>query len=442
MQAFETRKTKLSHAVQAAGGTVALKKHTISNLFRYATQEKPASRIRLDGFNRVLGMDVARRTLNVEGFATYETIVDATLPHGLLPTVTPELKHITLGGATVGIGIESTCFRHGFVHDGLRQAEVLLPGGDIVICEAEGPHADLFAALPNSYGTLGYILRVVIDLIPAGPYVHLTSKRHDRLPEFFDAMQTATEDAAVDFIEGLIFSRDEQYLMSASFADEIPARDDILRRDIFYQLIRRKTDIYLSTREYIFRYDPEWFWNIPEGTVFRWFRKYAPRSMRNTGFYTRYAATKAAVCRRLPGRTERREPLIQDWQVPWELGLELTELALDNVDLEDRPWAAVPIRTPASPTLYPIEADTLYFNLGCYAQVKRQPDHGDYYATRLLDEKCFELDGIKMLYSSTFLPNDRFDAIYNGAEYARLKAKYDPDLRVRTLYEKATSGTA
>lgn len=438
MQASETRKMKLSHAVQAAGGTVTLKKQTISNLFRYATQEKPASRIHLNGFNRVLGIDVARRTLNVEGLATYETVVDATLPHGLLPTVTPELKHITLGGATAGIGIESTCFRHGFVHDGLRQAEVLLLGGDIVICEAEGPHADLFAALPNSYGTLGYILRAVIDLIPARPYVHLTSKRFDRLPEFFDAMQSATEGAAVDFIEGLIFSSGEQYLMSASFTDEVPALDDILRKDIFYQLIRRKTDIYLSTRDYIFRYDSEWFWNIPGGALFRWYRKYAPRSMRNSGFYTRYAAAKAAVCRRLPGYMDTTEPLIQDWQVPWEQGLELTGLALGNIDLEDRPWAAVPICTPTSPTLYPIKAGTLYFNLGCYTQVRRNPDRGDFYATRLLDDKCFELDGIKMLYSSTFLPKDRFDAIYNGAEYARLKAKYDPDLKVRTLYEKAT----
>ena len=32
----------------------------------------------------------------------------------------PELKHITVGGATVGIGIESTCFRYGFVPKGQR----------------------------------------------------------------------------------------------------------------------------------------------------------------------------------------------------------------------------------------------------------------------------------------------------------------------------------
>jgi len=120
--------------------------------------------MRRDGFDRVLGVDVTGRRLDVEGLATYETIVDATLRQGLLPTVTPEPKRITLGGATVGIGIESTCVRHGFVDKGLLRAVVLLPHGDVVLCDPKGPHADLCAALPNSYGTLGYILRAEIDL--------------------------------------------------------------------------------------------------------------------------------------------------------------------------------------------------------------------------------------------------------------------------------------
>jgi len=172
-------------------------------------------------------------------------------------------------------------------------------------------------------------------------------------------MRAASENAAVDFVEGLNFSPDEQYLMCASFADETPPLDDILREDIFYRLVRKKTDIYLSTRDYLFRYDPEWFWDIPDGARFPCFRRYAPRRMRNSGFYTRYAATKAAICNRLPGYHATTEPLIRDWQVPWERGGQLADFALDTVDLECRPWAAVPIRTPVSPTLYPIQSDTL-----------------------------------------------------------------------------------
>ena len=89
--------------------------------------------------------------------------------------------------------------------------------------------------------------------------------------------------------------------------------------------------------------------------------------------------------------------------------------------------AAVPIKTPRQPTIYPIEADTLYFNLGCYCQVRRPagkpPDH----YTRVMDDKCFDLGGVKMLYSSTFLDKEEFDRRFNGRAYNGIKAKYDPD---------------
>ena len=154
-------------------GPLRLQKSTVSNLFRYQSRESPGRQVSLAGFNVVLELDANTRTLDVEGLATYETIVAHCLPQGWLPLVTPELRHITIGGATVGIGIESTGFRHGFVHDGLLEADVLLPGGEVVTCSAGNEHADLFRALPNSYGTLGYILRARIALHRAAPFVHL-----------------------------------------------------------------------------------------------------------------------------------------------------------------------------------------------------------------------------------------------------------------------------
>jgi hypothetical protein len=53
-----------------------------------------------------------------------------------------------------------------------------------------------------------------------------------------------------------------------------------------------------------------------------------------------------------------------------------------------------------------------------------------------MDAKCFELEGIKMLYSSSFLDEREFDARYNGAAYGILKRKYDPAGKAATLYRK------
>jgi FAD/FMN-containing dehydrogenase len=434
--AYEEKKRLLTESLGAAAGGISLGKRTSSNLFRYQPRSNGGRRVDLSGFNRVLRVDAAQRRLEVEGLATFETIVDHTLPHGLAPLITPELKHITVGGAIVGIGIESNCFRHGFVHDGMEEAEVLLPDGRIVAARPEGEHAALFRALPNSYGTLGYILRARMRLMPALPYVHLRTARFQDLDAYLAAMRAATESDA-DFVEGTFYSASELFLTVSRFVERPPRVDDILRKNIFYRLIEREPDVYLTAKDYLFRYDPDWFWNVPETPAYGLFRRFAPASMRNSGFYKRYIEAKGRLLERVaPNREDPEEPLIQDWEVPWEKAAELTRFALREVDLGGKPWIVTAIRTPAAPTLYPIRAGALYYNLGCYCQVRKPAGRPPWHYTRIMDAKCFELGGIKMLYSSTFLSKSQFDAAYNGSAYEELKRRYDPSGRQKKLYEK------
>jgi FAD/FMN-containing dehydrogenase len=435
-ESYEEKAARLTSNWQSGSGPLRLEKSTISNLFRYQPRGTAARRLSLGEFNHVLSLDKAGRTVEVEGLTTYETVVRYCLEHGFLPLVAPELKHITVGGATVGIGIESTCFRYGFVHDGLREADVLLPGGTIVTARADNEHAELFNALPNSYGTLGYILRAKIALHAAGPYVHLHVEKYRDVAKYLDAMRVATESPDLAFVEGLFFEDHRYFLMTGRFVDKAPLCDDIVHRSIFYRLVEKRRDIYLKTFDYIFRYDPDWFWNVPETPLFNLFRRYAPERWRNSAFYTRYVALKRQWLGSIGIRDDRTEPLIQDWEVPWQHGEELIRFAIDNVDLAGRPWAAVPIKAPRQPTLYPIRANELYFNLGCYCQVTRPDGMEPYHYTKILDRKCFDLEGIKMLYSSSFLSEAEFDALYNGAAYRKLKAKYDAAGNAQTLYKK------
>ncbi|HEX5419308.1 MAG TPA: FAD-binding protein, partial [Gammaproteobacteria bacterium] len=404
---------------------------------RYQARGAAVRRLSLGQFNAVIGLDPLAQTLEVEGLTTYETAVDYALARGFLPLVAPELKHITVGGATVGIGIESTCFRHGFVHDGLVEADVLLPGGRVVTCTADNEYADLFRALPNSYGTLGYILRAKIRVHPARAFVHLAVERFADPGRYLDAMLAATETGDNDFVEGLVFDTSRCLLMTGRFADSVPRVDDILRKNIFYKLLEERGEIYLRARDYIFRYDPEWFWNIPDTLPYKLFRRYAPERFRNSGFYTRYVAFKGRLRERLGlGPDTETEPLIQDWEVPWRNSEALLRFALENVDLGGLPWAAVPIKPLSRPTLYPVAPRHMYFNLGCYCQVRRPPGKPPYYYTRIVDDACFGLGGIKMLYSSSFLDEKDFDAHYNGTAYHALKQKYDPAGKASTLYRK------
>src|SRR5579862_9027371 len=241
---------------RAQGRRIGLRKST-SNLFRHRSQ---AGKYFIDvrGFSRVLAINPQRMTADVEGMITYEALVDETLKFGLLPAVVPQLKTITVGGAVSGLGIESSSFKFGLVHESMEEMEILLGDGRLVTCSCrENP--DLFYGFPNSYGTLGYALRLTIRLIPAKPYVHLTHTRFVD-PESYFARVGERSDRAVDYLDGTIFSRNEMYLTEGEFVDQVPSVSDYTYMDIYYRSIQRKSEDWLTAKDYIWRWDTDWFW--------------------------------------------------------------------------------------------------------------------------------------------------------------------------------------
>ena len=56
-----------------------------------------------------------------------------------------------------------------------KSYEVVLSDGSVVIC-SEDNNSDLFHAIPWSYGTLGFLASVEIDIIPAKRFIRLNYK--------------------------------------------------------------------------------------------------------------------------------------------------------------------------------------------------------------------------------------------------------------------------
>ena len=143
---------------------------------------------------------------------TYERLVDATLSVGTMPLVVPQLKTITLGGAVTGLGIESSSFRNGLPHESVREMEILTGSGEVVVARADNEHADLFRAFPNSYGSLGYALRLEIELERVHRFVRLRHVRFHDLDTLVAALDDVVrtrrhEGEGVDFVDGVVFSR-------------------------------------------------------------------------------------------------------------------------------------------------------------------------------------------------------------------------------------------
>jgi len=436
---YEQKKQALIAQLRADQRAVRLGKDT-SNLFR---DRKDGAERRLDvrQFNNVLRVDVAGGYVEVEGMTPYWKLVDECLLYGVMPTVVPQLKSITIGGATTGCGIESSSFRYGLVHETVQELEVLLGDGQVVSCTPTNEHRDLFFGFPNSYGTLGYVLKLKVKTVPVKPYVRLTHLRFSDPGIFFEELARQCDRTDVDFVDGVVFGRNELVMTIGQFVERAPYVSDYTYAKIFYRSLRERTEDYLTVRDYIWRWDTDWFWcskNV--GAQNPLLRRLYGRRRLNSISYTRIMRWNSRW--NLMGRINKllgihTESVIQDVELPIEHGVDFFNFYHDTIKF--LPVWICPTRAN-DPTarfdLYRLAPGKLYVNFGFWDVIRSREPIAAGYHNRKVEEKVMALGGMKSLYSDSYFTPEQFWSIYNRPAYEALKRKYDPNGRLKDLYRK------
>ena len=445
--------SRLRHAYAAIppGTAIRLAKST-SNLFRYRDQGGPGL-VTLDvsAFSSVLAVDPATRTAIVGGMTTYEDLVDATLRHGLMPLVVPQLKTITIGGAVSGLGIESSSLRNGLPHESVLEMEILTGDGRVLTAAPDNAeHAALYWGFPNSYGTLGYVLWLTISLEPVTPYVHL---RHFRFSSPADAMTAIAEIARdgdyrghrADFLDGTAFGTDELYLTVGSYSEIAPWLSDYTGQNIYYQSIRGPRDDFLTIRDYLWRWDTDWFWcSRALGVQRPVIRRLWPRRYRRSDVYRKLVAfdRRHGLTSTLGARrgAPAQEAVVQDVEIPVARSAEFYQFFSATVGMSPVWLCPLRLRAGRAWPLYPLRPDEVYVNFGFWGNVALPDGAADGHYNRQVEKEVTELGGHKGLYSTSFYSREEFARLYNGDAYAGLKERYDPDGRLASLYDKCVGG--
>ena len=451
-----TRAVLAQYEAIPVGAPVRLAKRT-SNLFRPRADVSTPG-LDVAAFDGVLEVDPVTRTAEVLGMTTYEHLVAATLPHGLMPLCVPQLRTITLGGAVTGLGIESASFRSGTPHESVLEMDILTGAGEILTVTGrdDDPHRDLFHGFPNSYGSLGYALRLRIELEPTRPYVLLRHVRFTTANAMAAALATLSETREfegrqVDFLDGTVFSADEQYLTVGTMVDEPPADmtpSDYTGMGIYYRSIQQRSIDVLTIHDYLWRWDTDWFWcSRAFGAQKPLVRRLWPKSRLRSDVYWKLVAIERRhdLANRVARRRGRpvREAVVQDIEVPVDRLAEFLDFFHREVGIEPVWICPLKQRDPAARwPLYEFDPAVLYVNVGFWSTVALpdgvEPAEGR--VNRRIEEVVTELDGRKSLYSTAFYDEPTFWSIYGGDEYRRLKAHYDPQDRLRGLYEKVVKG--
>lgn len=406
---------------------MSLRKRAVSHVVpKRGDLRQRDAKVDVSALTAILEIDPVRRICVAESGVTFEDLVAATLEHGLVPIVVPELKTITIGGAVSGCSIESTSYRYGGFHDTCLEYELITATGEVLICTPDNEHSQVFQMLHGSFGTLGVLSKLTFRLMPARPYVRVTYEKYATLDAYLAAIRGRFERQDVDFMDGIIHSPREYVLCLGEFVDEAPYTSRYDWMKVYYVSTRERALDYLKTPDYFFRYD--------RGVTNVW-------------------AANRPVIRALFGKLlDSNNSLRLAERLNWALRRERPNVTLDvfvpvsrvpeflrwyEREFKYFPLWCVPYRRVRdypwiSSQWYEGVDDPLFLDLAIYGMRQR----GDRNYHRLMEEELARVNGIKTLISHNYYSEDEFWSIWNRPNYEAVKAVTDPHNVFRDLYEK------
>ncbi|PVI00764.1 FAD-binding domain-containing protein [Periconia macrospinosa] len=419
--------------------------HGSTNSTRHAGFDRDAI-VDVSGLNRVLSIDRERMVAVVEPNVPMDGLVGETLKDGLLPPVVMEFPGITVGGGFVGTAGESSSFKYGFFDRTVLSVEVVLADGEVVKASPT-ENQELFEGLRGSFGTLGVLTLVEVQLIEVGRYVEVNYIPTHSFEHATQTLQQETRKPDIDYVDGILFSKSSGVIVTGRLTTNpasasLPIRHFsrpwnewfwIHAKSLCSAANATPTTELVPIQDYLFRYDRGAFWTGMY--AFRHFMvpfTWLTRLLLDYFMHTRimYHALHAS------GHTDRY--IIQDIAFPAANTTSFIKWVDQNLGLY--PLWLCPLRNDARSSMGHARrrdgsgGDSPYINVGVWGPYP-SPEAEYVRMNRALENKTHELSGLKWLYGRVFYTDDEWWNVYDQPAYDALRRKYRAT-SLPTVWEK------
>ncbi len=397
----------------------------------------------------VLQVDTKRRIVRAEPMITMGEITHFLKPKGFALSVQAEMDDLTLGGLCMGVGIETTSHREGFLFETVEAFDIITADGDLVRCTRD-ENADLFHALPWSHGTLGFLVAIELRIVEIKSHVKLDYEPFHSIDALSRRLNELILSAdAPRFIEALAYSESSGVILKGDFAE--PSQEAKVNRinnyykPWFYTHAARSFETgefseYIPTRHYFHRHTPSVFFQLKDLIRFA-----------NTPFYRYFwawmGAPKISLMKLTMTRELRRQAfenrVAQDILVPIERLADSVQLSGELFDIY--PLWICPVRlfdhgenegflrNPSNGAKSQMFVDLGIYGLpasvesGQYDQVK---------ASRKLEKFVRECGGYQMLYADICMKRSEFEEMFEHRNYRAMRRKYKAENAFPEVYDK------
>eukprot|EP00112_Aurelia_sp_Birch-Aquarium-sp1_P018938 Seg4599.1 transcript_id=Seg4599.1/GoldUCD/mRNA.D3Y31 product=Delta protein_id=Seg4599.1/GoldUCD/D3Y31 len=367
----------------------------------------------------------------------------ALIPNGWTIPVVPELDDLTVGGLIMGCGIETSSHKYGLFQHICVSYDLILADGQLVHC-SETENEDLFYGIPWSHGSLGFLVAAELRIIPAKKYVRIEHKPMHSLAEMAKRFQELTEAKVHDFVECLVYSKEQSVIMLGTLMDE--AEESKINRighfwkPWFYEHVRTflSTDEpmteYIPIRDYYHRHSRSLFWEmkdiLPFGNnpVFRFLFGWT--------MPPKISLLKLTSPQIILDLYEKKH-VVQDMVVPVSRLQSSLEFFHDKIKLY--PLWLCPANLKHVPGLvHPNgKQDEMYVDIGAYGNPVCSNFKGPNTISEM-EQFVIENHGFQLLYADSYLSRKDFRRMFDHKLHDELRQKYGCKDAFQDIYDKVS----
>jgi len=383
----------------------------------------------------LLAIDTQRRTIRVEPLATMGQITRHLISKGWTLPLVPELDSLTVGGLIMGFGVETSSHKYGLFQHICERFDIVTAEGTLVKC-SPSENTELFYQIPWSHGTLGFLVAAELKIIPVKKYIRLKYQPVTGLDAIVDAFAAASADSQNnDFVEGLVYSRDQAVVMTGQFVDAVGKDGPLNAIGLWYKpwfykhaqtyLQHGQSGVeYLPVRDYFHRHTRGYFWAMEEIIPFGnhpLFRALLGWALPPNIALLKYTETQTTQ------RLREKYHVIQDMLMPMRHLKESILYFDQHFNLYPLWLAPMAIKDNGGQPgfVHPFKSDEggieeMYVDIGAYG-TPRITDFDNAAALPLLEQFVIEHRGYQALYARTCLSEADFRSMFDHSHYDHLR---------------------
>jgi delta24-sterol reductase len=386
--------------------------------------------------------------------------------------VLPELDELTVGGLVNGFGIETSSHKYGLFQHICTAFEIVLPSGEFVTCDAQ-TNSDLFATIPWSHGTLGFLVGAAIKVIRAAPYVRIEYIPCHSRAEGIRVFEEASRNNSIDFVESLVFSRNQSVVMLGKLSQQ--ATDGPINsigrwyKPWFFThvqefLNRGPQCEYIPLRDYYHRHTRSIFWEIRDIVPFgnsAWYRwlfawagppKVAVLKLTTTGKLKVLWETMHVAQDLLVPMTTLDQALdvfhneltvYPLWLCPMRMLSPAENLLSVNQQEPGHPslrsmsskYPLQPLTTPVGSLTPPHPSEQLYVDIGAYG-VPKAPQFHCIRTLERIESYVRSVQGYQALYADSCMSAQEFRLMFDHRLYDQVRTNYGIQTAFPQIWEK------